>query len=422
MSEVYFLHEGQCISYEPDGETVDGAASAIGQVWSGLESAGFGGGIDAAVNWGNGKAYFFKADSYVKVDIATSEVEGGTSSLIVDKWAGMEEAGFGEGIDAAINYGDGTVYFFKGESYVPYSIEKDAVDGTVGSITGWGLPEGFGTDLDAVFNWGAATLYFVKGDRYAIYDIEAASAGSASSLAGDWRPVGEAGFGEGLSGTWSTAPPSAVRPFVFGSQPIAWELKEESERIVYVMKRLVEVYGYPPDGAAGLVGNLSAESSVIPSRLEGSAERTPTRAKDLKGKERTFTAGEVMNRNEANRMGPKLGGVGLAQWTKEPRRSGLFAWSFGGRSLGANVLYDMDTQIDYLVSELGTKAASVDGLLRNPSTSRADASDEVVFRFEIPEAVGGKDRSDPAVQAVFSDRRKLAEKVAAAFSSAGGSD
>jgi hypothetical protein len=420
MAEVYFLHDDQCIGYEPESETVEGAASAIGSVWSGLESAGFGEGIDAAVNWGNGKAYFFKGDSYVKVDIATSEVEEGKASLIVDNWAGMEEAGFGEGIDAAVNYGDGTVYFFKGENYVPYSIEKDAVDGTVGSITGWGLPQGFQSDLDAVFNWGEATLYFLKGTQYVIYDIEAAAAGSASSLAGDWRPVGEAGFGEGLSGTWSTATPSAVRPFVFGSQPIAWELKEESERIVYVMKRLIEVYGYPADGAAGLVGNLSAESSVIPSRVEGSNPPTPMRAEDLKGKIRTFTAAEVMNRNGANRMGPKLGAVGLAQWTEGSRRSGMFAWSYGGRSLGANVLYDMDTQIDYLVNELATKAAPVDALLRNPSTSRADASDEVVFRFEIPEAVKGKERSDPAVQAVFSKRRGLAENAAAAYASAGG--
>jgi len=414
MPQVYFLHDDQCIGYEPDNEIVEGAASAIGQVWSGLETAGFGDGIDAAVNWGNGKAYFFKSDSYVKVDIASGEVEG-TASLIVDNWAGMDEAGFGQDIDAAINYGDGTVYFFKGENYVPYSIEKDQVDGAVGSIVGWGLPEGFQSDLDAVFNWGAATLYFVKGDKYVIYDTEAPFAGSTSLLAGDWRPVGQAGFGEGLSGTWSTAAPSSVRPFVFGSQPIAWELKEESERMAYVMQRLVEVYGYPVNGAAGLVGNLSAESGVIPSRLEGSEERTPTRALDLKGKVRTFTAGEVMNRSDVNKVGPKLGGVGLAQWTEPPRRNALFAWSFGGSTLGANILYDMDTQIDFLVNELGTKAAAVDGLLRNPNTSRADASDEVVFRFEVPEAVVGKERSDPAVQAVFAARRGLADKAAASY-------
>jgi hypothetical protein len=49
-------------------------------------------------------------------------------------------------------------------------------------------------------------------------------------------------------------------------------------RVLQVMDLLVRRYGYPVNGAAGLVGNLIAESEVLPNRIEGSAIGTPMRA------------------------------------------------------------------------------------------------------------------------------------------------
>jgi Phage tail lysozyme len=47
-------------------------------------------------------------------------------------------------------------------------------------------------------------------------------------------------------------------------------------RVRHVMELLVKEYGYPVNGAAGIVGNLIAESAVVPNRLEGSHTGTPT--------------------------------------------------------------------------------------------------------------------------------------------------
>ena len=130
-----------------------------------------------------------------------------------------------------------------------------------------------------------------------------------------------------------------------------WENVSLDERMRYVVGRLVDLYKYPVNGAAGIVGNLSSESGVLPNRIEGSKSATPLRTKDFSGNSIDFTAEQVMNRDKAARRGPRLPGIGLAQWTSKGRRAGLFTHVFEGKS-GPGVLFNMDAQIDYLNSEL----------------------------------------------------------------------
>jgi Hemopexin len=53
-------------------------------------------------NWGDGKAYFFKGNKYLRYDIAGDKVDAGWPKLIADEWGGMATAGFGAGLEAAI--------------------------------------------------------------------------------------------------------------------------------------------------------------------------------------------------------------------------------------------------------------------------------------------------------------------------------
>jgi peptidoglycan hydrolase-like protein with peptidoglycan-binding domain len=186
-------------------------------------------------------------------------------------------------------------------------------------------------------------------------------------------------------------------------------------RVRRVMDLLVSRYGYPVNGAAGIVGNLVAESGVQPQRLEGSRPETPLRAADFTGRVRDFTPEDVWHRDRNARRGPRLPGVGLAQWTSPNRRDGLFRHVFRGKQLGPQVLFDLDAQVDYLVTELRRSYAGVDAVLRSPGVTVDDASDEVVYRFEVPGAVleGGRKlpRRDPRVQAVFTRRRALAHRA-----------
>jgi hypothetical protein len=193
------------------------------------------------------------------------------------------------------------------------------------------------------------------------------------------------------------------------------------QRMVRAMRLLINAHGYPVNAAAGIVGNLAAESSVIPSRVEQSAAATPLRAPNFAGRLTDFTAREVMNRSTATRTGPRAPGVGLAQWTAPARRRGLFRHTHGGRTLGAAILFNMEAQIDYLVGELRGIAgfAGLERALRAPGVAVNAASDEFVYTFERPARVLGPNgrlpRNHPNVQAVFAERRALSQAALRAF-------
>jgi hypothetical protein len=200
---------------------------------------------------------------------------------------------------------------------------------------------------------------------------------------------------------------------------IDWVAVGDGERMRYVMKRLVDRYGYPVNGAAGIVGNLSAESGVLPHRIEGSSAGTPMRARNFAGSVVDFTASQVMNRNQATRDGPALPGIGLAQWTSSGRRRGLFDHQHDGRRPGADILFDMDAQVDYLDHELQTEFTRVHGVVKDVAVTLHAASDEIVYNFEIPGAIladGTKlPRADPRVQNVFQRRRGHSERALLEF-------
>jgi hypothetical protein len=182
-----------------------------------------------------------------------------------------------------------------------------------------------------------------------------------------------------------------------------WAYVPKAERMLYVMNLLVDTHGYPVNGAAGIVGNLSGESSLIPSRIEGSSEWSPTRTSDFKGKVTDWTDEQIRDRSFKDKTGPKLPGVGLAQWTTKERRSGFFA-----RPEGTALLYDMDGQVDYLVDELAASFSSLNTKLRNPTTTVQAAADAFLEKFENP--------ADP--EASRGARRGAAQRAAQLYNDA----
>jgi hypothetical protein len=206
--------------------------------------------------------------------------------------------------------------------------------------------------------------------------------------------------------TASGPTPGTVQPP--GTAPTSREA-----RVRRIMELLVHTYHYPVNGAAGLVGNLIAESGAQPDRIEGSHTDTPMRARDFTGRVRDFTPDEVRNRDRSRGIGPRLPGVGLAQWTSPNRRTGLFRHSFRGRVLGSAILSDLDAQVDFLVTELCGDYRAVDARLRSPGVTVDQASDVVLLRFERPASVLNKPVTDPGVQQVLATRRGYAARALA---------
>lgn len=266
--------------------------------------------------------------------------------------------------------------------------------------------------IDLGFLDDAADGIFGPKTERAVRDFQGSAGLAVDGLVGPNTQAALARSEPG-SGRGGGTDPSNARS---GHDP--WVGVSRDDRMAYAMRFLV-AEGYPENGAAGIVGNLDAESGVLPSRVEGSSAGTPLRAQNFAGQTVDFTPEQVMNRDRQAQVGPRRPGVGLAQWTSGNRRAGLFAHSYRGRVLGAQVLFDMDAQLDYLVSELRGSYRGVDAVVGAAGVTVADAAAEVVYRFEVPGSVleDGRlrPRDDPAVARVFAARTERAERALEAY-------
>ena len=131
----------------------------------------------------------------------------------------------------------------------------------------------------------------------------------------------------------------------------------------------LKAQGLSDCGAAGLMGNLYAESGLIPTNVQNSYE------KKLGYTDETYTAA-VDNGSYANFV-RDAAGYGLAQWTYWSRKQGLLEYAkAAGKSVG-----DLEVQLGYLLKELSSY-----GLLASlkSATSVKEASNLILLKFEKP--------------------------------------
>lgn len=207
---VYFFSGTQYLRFDHplDGVIPFVYPRDISPTWGALPAP-----IDAALNWGNGKVYFFSGANYWRYDARLDGVDAGYPRPISPAWTDTASAHFGSGIDAAVNWGTGKAYLFKGAEYIRHDIAGDTIDpGYPKPIAGnWGGVTGtiFERDIDAAVNWGNGKVYWFKGDQYGRFDVATKSldSGYPRPIAGNWPGV----FTSGISGAveW---PMAAVAP------------------------------------------------------------------------------------------------------------------------------------------------------------------------------------------------------------------
>lgn len=124
-------------------------------------------------------------------------------------------------------------------------------------------------------------------------------------------------------------------------------------------------------GAAGLMGNLYAESGLSPINLQNSFE------KKLGYTDAAYTA--AVDNGSYTNFGGDWAGYGVAQWTHPDRKPKLLAYAKAARkSIG-----DLEMQLGFLMQELSTGYKGVLSILKTATTVRA-ASDAVLLQFERP--------------------------------------
>ena len=129
--------------------------------------------------------------------------------------------------------------------------------------------------------------------------------------------------------------------------------------------------GLTEAGAAGLMGNLYAESGLEPKNLQNSYE------KKLSYTDATYTA--AVDNGTYQNFARDAAGYGLAQWTYWSRKEALLDYAKArGKSVG-----DLETQLGFLVQELSLDYKAVLTTLKATENVKA-ASNVVLLKFERP--------------------------------------
>lgn len=129
--------------------------------------------------------------------------------------------------------------------------------------------------------------------------------------------------------------------------------------------------GLTEAGAAGLMGNLYAESALEPKNLQNSYEKA------LGFTDSTYTA--AVDNGSYNGFVHDAAGYGLAQWTYWSRKEALLGYAKArGKSVG-----DLETQLGFLMEELSSDYKAVLSTLKSTGSVKA-ASNVVLLKFERP--------------------------------------
>jgi hypothetical protein len=166
---AYFFKGAGYVRYDIATNLVNVGPVEISRFWTRLP-AEFQNDIDAAVNSGNGHVYFFKGGGYVRYNIATDMVDVGP--VAISRFWNLPPE-FQTNIDAAVSWNTDHVYLFKGAGYVRYNMVTNMVDvGPVAISRFWNLPPEFQNNLDAALNWHDGHVYFFKGAGYVRYNLK----------------------------------------------------------------------------------------------------------------------------------------------------------------------------------------------------------------------------------------------------------
>jgi hypothetical protein len=194
--KVYFFNGAEYTRYDHGSlfETGDGKADSgyprrIADDWTGWP-ASWTDGADAVIDWGNGKVYFFRGSEYARFDKAAFRFDAGYPRSIAANWSGWPSTW--TSVDAAVRWTNGKAYFFRGTQYLRFDVATDRVDtGFPKSISGnWPGLWTSGIEYMILFP-STGKAYAFRGTQYQRYDVSsgAVDLGYPRQIVGRWPGV-----------------------------------------------------------------------------------------------------------------------------------------------------------------------------------------------------------------------------------------
>lgn len=135
----------------------------------------------------------------------------------------------------------------------------------------------------------------------------------------------------------------------------------------YIIKRVSNPYG-----AAGILGNLYAESGLRPNDLESTAE------KRLGVTDKKYVEAVDSGEYTIEQFSGDSAGFGIVQWTYPSRKKALYAFA---KERGVSIA-DLDMQLDFMWKEMQAYKGMMETL--HSATDIRTASDAVLFQYERP--------------------------------------
>jgi|GEM_PF-2918487 Hemopexin. len=190
-----FFDDNTYSRYDMATGSLEASGVSVPSQWPGLSSS-----PKPFVWWGFGKAYGFNGPTYVRYDDGSNGptgVEGAylppnLPAPIAGNWPNLPVT-WVVGMDAGVNWGTGKIYFFRGGEYLRYDIANDRADLNYPKPIAGNWPGVFSDAVDAALYPGGRYAYFFRDDEYQRFDVDANQVdvtGSLGSFALDPTPAG----------------------------------------------------------------------------------------------------------------------------------------------------------------------------------------------------------------------------------------